>query len=328
MLRKTWVATSAVMLLTVALPRLVQAGDPMPSWNEVASKQAIIAFVNGVTQKGSSTYVAPEDRIATFDNDGTLWVEKPMYTHFLAVFQHMKLQMVADPSLKEREPYRSVASKDMSYFLGLYEDAAFASIVGQLLGVPFGGMTSEQYNAWGRKFLAEFRHPKLKVGVEGLVYKPMVELIHYLEANEFSVYIFTADEGAFLRLAATSLYGLPPSRVMGTSIRSEWSVQKDKPQLVRSYRMEHLNNWDGKPRLIQQTIGKPPIFAAGNSNGDQHMLQYAALSGGMSVLVHHTDGEREFAYTKHTDKVMPLAQKEGWTVIDMQQDWKTIFPDP
>ena len=120
--------------------------------------------------------------------------------------------------------------------------------------------------------------------------------------------------------------GLPPSRVFGTSIRSEWVVANNKPLLVRTYRMQHFNNWDGKPRLIQQVFGKRPIFAAGNSNGDQHMLQYAALSGGMSVLVHHTDGEREFAYTKHTDKVMRLAKKEGWTVIDIKQDWETVFP--
>ncbi len=317
---------TTVFFLTAALPQFARAGDPLPSWNEVASKKAIVAFVSGVTKEGSSTYVAPEDRIATFDNDGTLWVEKPLYTHLLGVFQRMKAQMAADPSLKDREPYRAVAANDMSYFMNLYEDAAFATIVSQLMGVPFGGMTSEQYDAWGREFLSEFKHPKLKVGVEGLIYKPMIELIRYLEQNDFTVYIFTADEGAFLRLAATNLYGLPPSQVLGTSIRSEWVVENEKPLLVRTYRMQHLNNWDGKPRLIQQVIGKRPIFAAGNSNGDQHMLQYAALSGGMSVLVHHTDDKREFAYTSHTDKVMPLAQKEGWTVIDMKRDWKAIFP--
>ena len=193
------------------------------------------------------------------------------------------------------------------------------------MGVPFGGMTSAQYDAWGRKFVSEFKHPKLGVGVEGLIYQPMVELIRFLEANDFTVYIFTADEGAFLRLAAMDLYGLPPSQVFGTSMRSEWVVRDGKPLLVRTYRMQQFNNWDGKPRLIQQVIGKPPIFAAGNSNGDQHMLQYAALSGGLSVLVHHTDAEREFAYTKHTDKVMPLAANEGWTVIDTKRDWKTVF---
>ena len=315
-----------VLVLSAAPAQFARADEPLPSWNKVASKQAIVAFVSAVTKEGSSTYVAPEDRIATFDNDGTLWVEKPMYTHLLALIQRMREQFAADPSLKEREPYRSLATKDMSYFMTLYEDSAYATLVGQLMGVPFDGMTDENYDNWGRAFLAGFKHPELKVAVDGLVYEPMIELIRYLEANDFSVYILTADEGAFLRLAATELYGLPPSRVLGTSIRSEWAVHKGKPQFVRTSGLQHLNNWDGKPRLIQQVIGKPPIFAAGNSNGDQHMLQYAALSGGLSVLIHHTDDEREYAYSKHTDKVMPLAQKEGWTVVDMKQDWQRIFP--
>jgi phosphoglycolate phosphatase-like HAD superfamily hydrolase len=302
------------------------AADPLPSWNDVASKIAIVGFVNSVTDKAGKDYVPPENRIATFDNDGTLWVEKPLYTHLLGVMAHIKEQMKADPSLAEREPYKAVAAKNLGYFMELYENASFETLISQLLGVPFGGMTHAQYDAWGRKFLAEFKHPKFKVGVEGLIYQPMVELIRYLEANDFTVYIFTADEGAFLRLAATKLYGLPPSQVHGTSMRSEFIVENGKAELVRTYRMHYLDNWDAKPRLIDQVIGKKPIFAAGNSNGDQHMLQYAALTGGMSVLVHHTDAVREYKYDKHTDKVMPLAEKEGWTVIDMADDWKTIFP--
>ena len=208
----------------------------------------------------------------------------------------------------------------MSYFMSLYENASFETLGSQLMGVPFGGMTHEQYENWGRKFLAEFKHPKFKVGVKGLIYQPMLELINYLEANDFTVYIFTADEGAFLRLAATDLYGLPPSQVHGTSMRSEFVVNDGKAELVRSYRMHYLDNWDAKPRLIDQVIGKKPIFAAGNSNGDQHMLQYTALGGGMSLLVHHTDASREYQYDKHTEKVMPLAKKEGWVVVDMKND--------
>jgi phosphoglycolate phosphatase-like HAD superfamily hydrolase len=300
--------------------------DPLPSWNDVASKNAIVDFVEAVTKKGTKHYVPPEDRIATFDNDGTLWVEKPLYTHLLGVVAYMKEQMQADPSLAEREPYRAVASKDLGYFMALFENTSFETLGSQLMGVPFGGMTHAQYNAWAKRFLSEFKHPKFKVGVEGLIYQPMVELINYLEANEFTVYIFTADEAAFLRLAATKLYGLPPSQIHGTSMRSEFVVENGKAVLVRSYRMHYLDNWAAKPRLIDQVIGKKPIFAAGNSNGDQHMLQYAALTGGMSVLVHHTDDTREYKYDKHTDKVIPLAKEEGWTVIDMKNDWKTIFP--
>lgn len=315
-----------LLVASVFLSPVWATDDLLPSWNDVASKQAIVEFVKAVTEKGGKDYVLPEDRIATFDNDGTLWVEKPLYTHLLGVVGRMKEQMKADPLLAEREPYKAVASKDMAYFMALYENASFETIVSQLMGVPFGGMTHKQYDAWGRKFLSEFKHPKFKVGVEGLIYQPMVELINYLEANDFTVYIFTADEGAFLRLVATDLYGLPPSQVQGTSMRSEFIVENGKTKLVRSYRMHYFDNWDGKPRLIDQIIGKKPVFAAGNSNGDQHMLQYAALNGGMSVLVHHTDGAREYQYDKHTDKVMPLAKKEGWTVIDIKNDWKIVFP--
>lgn len=308
-----------VFTLTACLSLSVssKAADPLPSWNDVVSKTAIVDFVQAVTEKGTQSYAPPEDRIATFDNDGTLWVEKPLYTHLLGVLAYMKEQIKADPSLTEREPYKAVASKNLEYFMVLFENASFETLGSQLMGVPFGGMTHEQYEAWGRKFLSEFKHPKFKVGVERLIYQPMVELIRYLEANEFTVYIFTADEGAFLRLAATKLYGLPPSQVHGTSMRSEFIVEDGKAELVRSYRMHYLDNWDAKPRLIDQVIGKNPVFAAGNSNGDQHMLQYAALTGGMSVLVHHTDGAREYKYNKHTDKVMPLAKKDGWTIIDM-----------
>lgn len=304
----------------------VLAADPLPSWNEGAVKGAIVAFVEKVTKPGGSDFVAPPDRIATFDNDGTLWTEKPLYIHFFGVVDQMKKQMAADPGLATREPYRSAAKKDFGYFMELYENAAYATLAGQLFGVPFGGMTDQAYAAWGRDFVANFKHPKFGVGVKALIYQPMVELIRYLEANKFTVFIFTADEGAFLRLVAEDLYGLPSQQVQGTSVRSEFIVSDGKTAMVRTYRLEHLNNWDGKPRLIQRVIGKKPIFAAGNSNGDQHMLQYAALNGGMSVLVHHTDGDREYAYNSHTDKVMPLAQKEGWTVVDMKKDWGQVFP--
>jgi len=321
------------LLLTLGLALLLTApagaatGDPLPSWNDGANKQAIIDFVTQVTKKGSPRFVPVADRIATFDNDGTLWTEKPLYIHFLGIFSYMKAQMKADPSLADREPYKAVATKDKAYFLELYENAAYKTLVSQLIAVPFGGMTKTEFEAWGRKFLTEFRHPTLKRGVAGLIYQPMVELIDYLKANSFTVYIYTADESAFLRLVTESLYGIPPKQVQGTSVRNEFITTKDgHAKLVRSYRMDYLDNWDGKPRLIEKVIGKKPLFAAGNSNGDQHMLQYAALSGGMSLLVHHTDGKREFQYDTHLDKVLPLAKKEAWTVVDMKRDWKRIFP--
>ena len=302
------------------------AADPLPSWHDGATKQAIVAFVEKVSTEGDPAFIPAEERIATFDNDGTLWVEKPLYIHFFGVLERLKAHAAADPALAGREPYKSVLTKDYGYFAELYENAAYASLVGQLLGVPFGGMTDAQYANWGRDFAASFKHPRFGTGVENLIYQPMLELMRYLEDNEFKVYIFTADEGAFVRLLANDLYGLPSEQVHGSSVRSEFITTVEGPRLVRTYRLQYLNNWDGKPRLIQSVIGKPPVFAAGNSNGDQHMLQYAAETGGMSILIHHTDGEREYAYDTHTDKVMPLAQKEDWTVVDMKRNWRQVFP--
>lgn len=320
------ILTAVILILCQATVAAAQGHDPLPSWNEGKTKSAITGFVKDVTTVGSDRFVAPEDRIATFDNDGTLWTEKPLYIHFLGVFAYMKQQIKADPRLVEREPYKSVAIRDMSYFAELYENASYKTLISQLIGVPFGGLTREQFAEWGRKFLTEFKHPRFKRGVKGLIYQPMLELIQYLRSNGFTVYIFTADESAFLRLVSEELYGISPQQVQGTSVRNEFIIRDGKAVLVRSYRMHYLDNWDGKPRLIENVIGKKPLFAAGNSNGDQHMLQYAALTGGMSVLVHHTDSEREYRYDKHTDKVMPLAKKEGWTVIDMKKDWKQVFP--
>jgi hypothetical protein len=303
---------------------LAQTG-PLPSWNNGPTKQAIMTFVEKVTDQDGRDYVAPEDRVAVFDNDGTLWNEKPLYVHFFAVFDHMKQQMAADPSLKSREPYKSIANKDRDYFVSLYEAAAYDTLLGQLIGVPFGGMTTEAFAEWGRTWVKKWKHPKYKVGVEGLTYQPMLELLRYLKANDFEVHIFTADEAAFLRLVSEELYGLPASHVHGSSVRTEYVVDKGKAHLVRTYQARYLDNWAGKPRLIMQEIGKRPILAAGNSNGDFHMLQHTALTGGIALLVHHTDGEREDEYDSHTDKVMPLAQTEGWTVIDMKNDWQCVF---
>ncbi|MCG7521677.1 haloacid dehalogenase-like hydrolase [Ruegeria sp. Ofav3-42] len=317
-----------ITLISAALifhPALA-ADDPLPSWNDAESRKAIVSFVERVTDMSSDGYVRPEDRIAVFDNDGTLWNEKPLYIHFFAIVDRMKEQMAADPTLKDREPYKALATKDKAYFTDLNENMAFDTLVGDLMAVPFGGMTTKEFDTWGRSWLKGWKHPKYNVGYQDLVYQPMVELILFLESNGFQVHIFTADEAAFLRLAAEEIYGLPTEQVHGSSVRLEYLVEGDEANLMRTYRMDYIDNWDAKPRLINQVLGKPPIFAAGNSNGDQHMLQYTALNGGMSVLVHHTDGEREDKYDAHTDKVMPLVQKESWTVIDMENDWKRVFP--
>jgi phosphoglycolate phosphatase-like HAD superfamily hydrolase len=307
---------------------LAQAvADPLPSWNDTATKQAIVDFVGAVTDRQSKDFVPPAERIAVFDNDGTLWTEKPVYTHVFALLDRFKAQMAADPTLKERQPYKAIVAKDKEYFADLYENQAIDTLVDELVALPFGGMTVAEYANWNLNWLKSWKHPKFGVGVQGLIYRPMVELIRYLEANEFKVFIITADEGAFLRLVSQELYGLGPDRVYGTRVRTDYVADQGKADLIRSYRVEFLNNWAAKPRLIEQVVGTRPILAAGNSNGDEHMLQYTALQGhrSLALLVHHTDSEREFAYDKHADKVIARAAKENWTVVDMKLDWKRVF---
>ena len=217
----------------------------------------------------------------------------------------------------------------MSYFGDLFEKGKIDTIVSDLFGVPFEGMTTDEFAAWNHKWLARWKHPRFNVGYHDLTYRPMVQLVRYLQDNNFDVHIFTADEDAFLKLVALQLYVIPPKNVHGSSIKLKYEVEGDHAKLIRTAETKYLDNWDAKPRLIFQSIGKRPIFAAGNSNGDLHMLQYVSQQDGpsMSILVHHTDAEREYAYDKHTDKVMPLAKKEGWTIIDMKNDWNVMFED-
>ena len=308
------------------------AEDPLPSWNDTATKTAIVEFVQAVTDSNSKDFVEPADRIATFDNDGTMWNEKPTYTHVFAVLDRFKERIKAEPKLADQEPYKAVTTKDLHYFMDLVEHGEFLKIVGDIMGIPFQGMTTSEFADWNRNWLDNWKHPRFGVGYRHLIYQPMVELFDYLRANGFKVYLCTADEGAFLQLVSEELYGVPSEQVLGSAVALKYSADGDTAKLTRTgdgaYDGAYFNNWDGKPRQIWKVIGKRPILAGGNSNGDLHMLQYVSQQNRRSLplLVHHTDAEREYAYDKHTDKVMPLAKKEGWTVIDIKNDWKTVFP--
>jgi phosphoglycolate phosphatase-like HAD superfamily hydrolase len=300
------------------------ADDPLPSWNATPARQAIIAFVERVARRDSPDYVASADRIATFDNDGTLWCEKPLYIHVSANLARFQELIKADPRLAEEQPYKAIVARDQAYFLDLYEKHQLDEIVGDVLGVPFEHLKTDEYAAWNRRWLDSWKHPRFNVGYRRLVYQPMVELVRYLHGNEFQVHIFTADEGAFVKLVSEELYGIPPERAMGSSVELEFAGTS----LVRTGKARFLDNWDGKPRYIYETLGKRPLLAAGNSNGDLEMLQYAAAGAGprMAIVVHHTDDQREYAYDKHTEKLLPEAQQKGWTIIDMKADWNRVFP--
>ena len=301
--------------------------DPLPSWNDGPTKQSIVAFVEAVTDASSADFVPPEERVATFDNDGTMWNEKPVYIHVFAILGRFKELMEEDASIADKELYKAVADKDLDYFMDLVEQGEFLEVVGDLMGVPFEGMSPAEFAEWNRSWLASWTHPKFGVGYRDLIYEPMVELVDYLRANDFEVYLCTADEAAFLRLVSQELYGVPPQNVLGSSVKLEYKGEDDPPTVSRTGKGNFLNNWDGKPRNITQSIGREPILAGGNSNGDLHMLQWVggAKRKTLAILVHHTDADREYQYDKHTEKVMPLAKAGGWTVVDMKNDWKTVF---
>ena len=316
----------AAILAVLVFP--AWAADPLPSWNEGAGKSAIIEFVQAVTDKSSPKFVPVADRIATFDNDGTLWNEKPMYIHFAGVFARFKELVKAKPELAEKEPFISLMAKDYAYFMAMLEKKDYLDIVGSLIGVPYAGMTVDEYNKWNKDYYVTWKHPKYKVDYQKLIYQPMLELIKYLQVNDFKVYICTADEVSFLQLFSERLYGIPPEMVIGTSVQLEYAIVSNNAVIKRTDKGQYLNNWDAKPRQIWRMLGKKPILAAGNTNGDYHMLEWVAKSKGpgLSLMVYHTDAEREDKYDKHTDQTLPMMKKRGGIVIDMKNDWKTVFP--
>jgi len=303
----------------------------LPSWNAGDHRDQILAFVDDVSDIDSPNFVPAEDRIAVFDNDGTLWCEKPLYPHFFVLFNQVEKKIKLDPTLKDQEPYKSlhnfVSTKNpqsLGYFIEAYEKGEFNFIVGQLMGVPFEGLSPEEFSKEMKAFFKAWKHPKFNAGLDDLTYEPMKELVNLLKQHEFKVYIFTADEGAFLKLYSQELYGILPEHVHGTDVEMSY---KDG-YLTRTGEGQYLDNWDAKARKIFQIIGKQPILAAGNSNGDFEMLQYtttANLYNSLSIMIHHTDSVREYQYNSHTERLLPYALEHDYIVIDMKEDWNTIF---
>lgn len=322
--------------ILVAVLLLVACNKPtdtsaLPSWGAGDHRDQILAFVDDISDVNSPNFVPAEDRIAVFDNDGTLWCEKPLYPHFFVLFNQVEKKIKLDPTLKNQEPYKSlhnfIATKDprsLAYFVEAYEKGEFNFIVGQLMGVPFEGMSPEEFSKEMHSFYNTWKHPKFNTDLDGLTYQPMKELVNLLKQNDFKVYIFTADEGAFLKLYSQELYGILPEHVHGTDVEMNYQ----EGQLFRTDQGQYLDNWDAKARKIFQILGKQPILAAGNSNGDFEMLQYTTTSNpynSLSIMIHHTDSIREFKYDSHTERVLPYARKNGYVVVDMEKDWITIF---
>jgi len=300
--------------------------DPLPSWNDGQTKRAITDFVERVTKEGSSDFVPVEDRIATFDNDGTLWVEQPVYTE--ASFTNDRVEQLAaqHPDWKKKQPYAAVLNHDMKALA-----AGGQKEVAQLLIVTHTGMTTEDFDKIVSDWIQHAKHPRFKKPFTQCIYQPMVEVLAYLRQNGFKTYIVSGGEQEFMRPWTEKAYGIPREQVIGTQFKTEL---KDGA-LMRLGQLDSIDDGPGKPVNIGRFIGKRPIAAFGNSDGDQQMLEYTTAGSGarLAVLVHHTDAQREYSYDRDSkigtlNKALDEAQQKHWVVIDMKSDWKEIFPSP
>ena len=314
--------------LTFGSLATAQAADSLPSWNDGKAKQSIIEFVAKVTKEGSSDFVPPDERIATFDNDGTLWAEQPMYVQLLFAIDRVKALAPQHPEWKDKEPFASLLKGDVKAALAGGEHAIL-----EIVMATHAGMTTEEFEEIVKDWLATARHPTTKRPYTEMVYQPMLELLAYLRANGFKTFIVSGGGIEFMRPWTEKVYGIPPEQVIGSSIKTKFEMQDGKPVLVRLPELNFFDDKEGKPVAINQHIGRRPIAAFGNSDGDLQMLQWTTAGQGprFALYVHHTDGEREWAYDRKSsigrlDKGLDEAQKKGWTVVDMKQDWKVVFP--
>jgi len=313
-------------LLVFPLP--AGAADPLPSWNDTAPKKAILAFVAKATTKGSPGYVNPDERIATFDNDGTLWAEQPMYFQLLFALDRVKALAPQHPEWKTKEPFASLLKGDVKAALAGGDRA-----IVEILMATHAGMTTDEFEQIVQQWIATAKHPVTKRLFTEMVYQPMLELLTYLRANGFKTYIVSGGGAEFMRPWAERVYGIPPEQVVGSRIKTKFELRNGKPVLVRLPAVDLIDDKEGKPVGINQEIGRRPVAAFGNSDGDLQMLQYTAAGDGsrFCLYVHHTDAVREWAYDRHSsvgqlDKGLDEAKAKGWTVVDMKADWNRIFP--
>jgi hypothetical protein len=313
----------------LALGTLAHAGDPLPSWNDGPAKQAILTFVKQTTDRGSPKFVPPPERIATFDNDGTLWAEQPMYVQLLFALDRVKQLAPQHPEWKTQEPFASLLKGDVSNALAGGDKALL-----EIVMATHADMTTEEFEKIVKDWIATARHPKTGKRYTDMVYQPMLELLAYLRANGFKTFIVSGGGIEFMRPWTEKVYGVPPEQVVGSSIKTKLETRFGKPALVRLPQVNFIDDKAGKPVGINEHIGRRPVAAFGNSDGDQQMLEWTQAGDGarLMMLVHHDDAQREWAYGPKSkigtfsDALMAEATKQGWIVISMKNDWKRIFP--
>ncbi|MFY9974612.1 MAG: HAD family hydrolase [Chromatiaceae bacterium] len=315
---------SLLLVLSLSAVR----AEVLPSWNDGPAKQAITTFVTDVTNVSGPDFVPPAQRIAVFDNDGALWVEQPMYTQLAFVLDRVKVLAPGHPEWKDQQPFKAALEGDMKA-LG---EAGNEGLM-QLLMATHAGMTSDEFEMIAADWIGAARHPRFERPYTELVYQPMLELLEYLRANHFKTFIVSGGGVDFLRPWTQRVYGIPPEQVVGSQIEQRFELRDGKPVLVREPKIAFIDDKGGKPVGIQRHIGRRPILAFGNSDGDLQMLQWTTGGPGrrLGLLLHHTDGEREYAYDREShfgklDQALDLAPGSGWVVVSMKDAWSQIFP--
>lgn len=321
-----WVGAGLLAVSACACTSLATNDDPLPSWADGPARHAIVEFVNDVTRDGSPNYVPPAQRIATFDNDGTLWAEQPMYTQFAFMIDQVKSAAARNPQWSGNPVYKALAANDLKAALAQGEKPLL-----DLLVQANSGMTVDDYEKTVRQWFATAQHPTLKRPYTETVYQPQLELLKYLRAKGFKTFIVSGGTMEVMRPWTEQAYGIAPEQVVGSSQAIEYSGN----ELVRRPKLHFVDDGPGKPVGIYMHIGQRPILAFGNSDGDLQMLQYTTAGSGrrLGLIVHHDDGEREFAYDRRAtfgklDKALDEAPRQNWVVVSMKKDWKQVFPLP
>ena len=325
---KRWSLRTLTMVLLASLPSVAPAKeDPLPSWTDGVTKQAILTFIEKVSTKGTADFVAPAERIAVFDNDGTLWAEQPMYVQLQFAIDRVKTLAPKHPEWKTQQPFKALLEGERSTFSAGGEKALL-----DVIAVSHSGMTTEEFEATVKEWLANARHPRFQRPYTEMVYQPMVELLAYLRTKGFKTFIVSGGGVEFMRAWVENAYGVPPEQVVGSMGKQEFELRNGKPILRKLPAVDFVDDKAGKPVGIQKFIGRRPILAFGNSDGDLQMLQWTAAGPGRRFmgLIHHTDAEREWAYDRVSqvgklDKALDEAGANSWTVVDMKRDWNRVF---
>ncbi|UYO50832.1 haloacid dehalogenase-like hydrolase [Rhodopseudomonas palustris] len=328
--RRRLLALSAAVFGSPVVGFAADASDPLPSWTNGTAKQAILAFVTRVTTDQGADFVPTAERIATFDNDGTLWAEQPYYFQLAFAFDRIKAMAPQHPEWKDHEPFKALLQNDKAAFASSGESGLL-----EVVAATHAGMTTDEFTDAVRNWMATARHPRFGRPYNQLTYQPMLELLAYLRANGFKTFIVSGGGVEFMRPWVEKAYGIPPEQVVGSSGVVKFETDATgKPRLIKLTQVEFVDDGPGKPVGINRFIGRRPIFAFGNSDGDLEMLQWTVAGAGprFAGLVHHTDAEREYAYDRQSkigklDKALDAAAAGGWTVVDMKNDWSRIFTE-